>query len=155
MSGRNVAGLSCRAVFTAPEAHLNWAFYGSFLAWILFPLGLRFFNRSTAKINKDEHRRGARLITENKMAANNDGTGILHIGKVTISESRVRPVRENLRCFASSWTRSRKRNRRAIVNDFKGELVTCFYSPGIDLILNPGRPTTSLTSSCSPAKSSQ
>jgi hypothetical protein len=82
MSGRDVAGLSYRVEFSAPDAHLNWVFYGSFVAWLLFPMGLRFFNRSTAKINKDEHLRGARLITENEMAAKNDGTGILRIGKI-------------------------------------------------------------------------
>ncbi len=145
MSGRDLARLSYKAVFTAPGAHVDRAILWSFLAWLFWPLGLRVFNRTAVKIKKDEHIRGAQLITEKDIAAQNDGTGILPLGRIMIPEALSR---RHLLIAGQTGSgkstvlfqhldRIQKAERRAVVNDFKGELVERFYRPDQDLILNP------------------
>jgi type IV secretory pathway TraG/TraD family ATPase VirD4 len=79
------------------------------------------------------------------MAAKNDKTGILRIGKVEISDplSKRHILLAGQTDSGKSTVLSQhldeiqEAKRRAIVNDFKGELVARFYRTGIDLILNP------------------
>jgi type IV secretory pathway TraG/TraD family ATPase VirD4 len=145
MSSREVSRLSYKAVFIAPEAHLDRAILLSFLAYGIFPLGLRFCRGTAAKIKEDEHIRGARLITEEEIAAQNDGTGILRIGKIEIPD----PLSKRHLLIAGQTgsgkstvlfqfiDKIQQKLRRVIANDFKGELVERFYRPDRDLILNP------------------
>lgn len=145
MSGRDLARLSYQAVFSAPEAHWDRAILLSFLAYGIFPLGLRFSGGSAVKIKDDEHIRGARLITEEEIASRNDGTGILSLGKIIIPEALSK--RHLLIAGQTGSGKStllfqhldqiQQAKRRAVVNDFKGELVERFYRPDQDLILNP------------------
>lgn len=145
MSGQDLARLSYRAVFCAPQAHLDRALLCSFLAWFLWPVGLRFFNKTAVTIKNDEHIRGARLITEKEVAAQNDGTGILSLGRIIIAEALSK---RHLLIAGQTGSgkstvlfqhldRIQQAERRAVVNDFKGELVERFYRPDRDLILNP------------------
>lgn len=145
MKGRDLVRLSYKAVFTAPEAHVDRAILCSFFAWILWPVGLRFFSRTAVGIKQDEHIRGAQLITEQEIAAQNDGTGILPVGRIIIPEALSK--RHLLIAGQTGSGKStvlfqhldqiQQSKRRAVVNDFKGELVERFYRPAQDLILNP------------------
>jgi hypothetical protein len=144
-SGRDmIRKISYKFVFTAPEAHWDRAILLSFLAWFLWSLGLRFFAKATVKIKDSEHIRGAQLITEQDIEAHNDGTGILPISRIIIPDTLSK--RHLLIAGQTGSGKStvliqhldkiQRAKRRAIVNDFKGELVERFYRPGIDLILN-------------------
>jgi type IV secretory pathway TraG/TraD family ATPase VirD4 len=146
ISGRDlVPQISYKAVFTAPKAHLFRACLCSFVAWILFPLGRRFFSKAAVKIKQDEHIRGARLVTEKEIVVKNDRTGILAINRIIIpdavSKRHILIVGQTGSGKSTVLEQHRdkiqKMKRRAIVNDFKGELVRRFYRPEIDLILNP------------------
>lgn len=133
-----------RKIFSDREAHWGRAFLFSCLAWLLWPSALAVFRQATAKIKENEHIRGARLTTEAEIAARSDGTGILPIGRVLISETLSR--RHILIGGQTGSGKStvlmqhldaiQRAKRRAIVNDFKGELVERFYRPGQDYILN-------------------
>ncbi len=117
----------------------------SFLAWLFLPLSLRFFSKATSQIKDNEYIRGARLITEAEIKKENDGTGIIPIGSIIISEDLSR--RHLLIAGQTGSGKStvliqhldeiRKAKRRAMANDFKGELVEHFYRHGQDSILNP------------------
>ena len=124
---------------------LRFPFVCSFLSWLFcLPLFYFYCRRITAHIKDKEHIRGAHLITESDIRAQSDGTGILPIGSIRISESLSR--RHLLIAGQTGSGKStvlfqhleaiQKAGRRAIVNDFKGEMVERFYRPGKDLILN-------------------
>ena len=140
-----VRNVSYRRVFTSKEAHWGWAIACSFPAWLFWPVVIRFFHIATAKIKDNEHIRGAELITEEEIRAQTDGTGILFIGRIRIPESVSR--RHLLIAGQTGSGKStiliqhlaaiQNSKRRAIVNDFKGDLVERFYRPHRDLILNP------------------
>ena len=123
--------------------------YLSFLlscsAWVFSIPLYRYFYSNSKNIKNDEHIRGARLIAESEISLQTDGTGILPMGKILIPESLSRR-----HIFIGGQTGSGKSTvliqhvdaiqraqRRALVNDFKGELVERFYRPERDLILNP------------------
>lgn len=132
-------------VFSANSAHWGRAVGLSFLAWLIFPSTVGYFRRETDKIKSDEHIRGARLITEKDIQKETDGTGILPIGSIIIPEALSR--RHLLIAGQTGSGKSTvlmqhldaimEARRRALVNDFKGELVERFYRPDKDLILNP------------------
>lgn len=140
-----IRNVSYRRIFTSKEAHWGWAVACSFPAWLFWPVAIRFFHRATAKIKDNEHIRGAELITEEEIRAQTDGTGILFIGRIRIPESVSR--RHLLIAGQTGSGKStiliqhlaaiQNSKRRAIVNDFKGDLVERFYRPDRDLILNP------------------
>ena len=121
-------------------------FYLSFLSWAcLWPLALFYVRRATAKIKDNEHIRGARLISEAEVRAKCDGSGILPIASIRIAESLSR--RHLLIAGQTGSGKStvlvqhldviQKAERRAIVNDYKGEMAQRFYRPEKDQILNP------------------
>jgi type IV secretory pathway TraG/TraD family ATPase VirD4 len=132
-------------LFNDVDAPWGKAFALSFLAWGFLPLSLRFFSRATTQIKDDEHIRGAQLITEAEIKNKSDGTGILPMGSFKISEELSR--RHLLIAGQTGSGKSsvlihhldaiQKSRRRALANDFKGELVERFYRPQQDLILNP------------------
>lgn len=121
-------------------------FFFSFLSWIcVWPVALCYVRRVTARIKDQEHIRGALLITEKAIRAESDGTGILPVSSILIPEALSR--RHILIAGQTGSGKStvliqhlaaiQKAHRRAIANDFKGELVERFYRPDRDLILNP------------------
>lgn len=125
---------------------LHLPFAASFLSWFMcWPLAIFYFRRVTSRIKDSAHIRGARLISEQEMATQSDGTGILPVAGVRVSEQLSR--RHLLIAGQTGSGKStvliqhlaaiQAARRRAIVNDFKGELVEHFYRPGQDLILNP------------------
>lgn len=125
---------------------LRFPFAFSFLSWFCcLPLVFFYCRRVTSRIKDNEHIRGARLITASEIQSQSDGTGILPIGKARISESLSR--RHLLIAGQTGSGKStvliqhlaaiQRAGRRAIVNDFKGEMVERFYRPEKDLILNP------------------
>lgn len=118
----------------------------SFLSWLcVWPVALWYVRRLTARIKDQEHIRGARLITEKEIRLESDETGILPIASICIPESLSR--RHVLIAGQTGSGKStvliqhlfaiQNAKRRAIANDFKGELVERFYRPEKDLILNP------------------
>ena len=118
----------------------------SFVSWFLcWPLSILYFRRSTARIKDDEHIRGARLITEKEICSESGNTGILPIASIYISESLSR--RHLLIAGQTGSGKStvliqhlaaiQTAKRRALANDFKGELIEKFFRPGQDQILNP------------------
>jgi type IV secretory pathway TraG/TraD family ATPase VirD4 len=118
----------------------------SFLSWAcLWPLAIWYVRRVTARIKDQEHIRGARLITEKAIRSESDGTGILPVASIRIPEALSR--RHILIAGQTGSGKStvliqhlaaiQNAGRRAIANDFKGELVERFYRPEKDLILNP------------------
>lgn len=124
----------------------RFPFFFSFLSWAcLWPAALIYVRWATAKIKDNEHIRGARLITEAEIRAKCDGSGILPIASIRMPESLSR--RHLLVAGQTGSGKStvmiqhvdavQKAQRRAIVNDYKGEMVQRFYRPGKDLILNP------------------
>ena len=142
VSGAKIAALAPSSVYDAKI----WfpAILISCCAWLMaFPL-LRFFGRTTAKIKEDEHIRGAKLITEANIRTQTKG-GILPVASIQISEELSR--RHILIAGQTGSGKSTvilqhldaitKAKRRAVVNDFKGEIVERFYRPHRDLILNP------------------
>uniref|UniRef100_C6DZ92 Sigma 54 interacting domain protein n=1 Tax=Geobacter sp. (strain M21) TaxID=443144 RepID=C6DZ92_GEOSM len=118
----------------------------SFLSWVcVWPMAIRYVRRVTARIKDQEHIRGARLITEKEIHSESDGTGILPVASIRIPEDLSR--RHILIAGQTGSGKStvliqhlaaiQNATRRAIANDFKGELVERFYRPEKDLILNP------------------
>jgi type IV secretory pathway TraG/TraD family ATPase VirD4 len=144
VNARELVTLPYGRVFTSPNAHWVRAVGFSFLAWLLFPISLWQLAKETRKIKDDEHIRGAQLRTEDEVAADTVG-GILTIGRIHISEALSR--RHILIAGQTGSGKStlmiqhlasiQAAGRRALVNDFKGELVERYYRPGRDLILNP------------------
>ncbi|GFO63615.1 type IV secretion system DNA-binding domain-containing protein [Geomonas paludis] len=124
----------------------RFPFFFSFLSWLcVCPAAIWYARRVTARIKDQEHIRGARLITEKSIRSETDGTGILPIASICIPELLSR--RHILIAGQTGSGKStvliqhlaaiQKAGRRAIANDFKGELVERFYRPDRDLILNP------------------
>ncbi|MBJ6749921.1 type IV secretion system DNA-binding domain-containing protein [Geomonas anaerohicana] len=124
----------------------RFPFFFSFLSWACIWPGFFFYARwATARIKDNEHIRGARLITEAEIRSKCDGSGILPIASIKLPESLSR--RHLLVAGQTGSGKStvmmqhvdavQKARRRAIVNDYKGEMVQRFYRPGKDLILNP------------------
>ena len=140
-----IRNIAYRRVFTSKEARWGWALLLSFLPWFLCPLMLRFFSKTAVRIKEDAHIRGAKLITEAQIQAGTDGTGILQLGKITIPEMLSR--RHLLIAGQTGSGKStvliqhldaiQRAGRRAVANDFKGELLERFYRKEHDLILNP------------------
>lgn len=143
LTGADVASLDTSAVYLG----CGWfmTILASFGAWLLGLPMMRFFGKTTTKIKEDEHIRGAKLISEREIQAQTDGTGILPLGRIIISEELS--GRHILIAGQTGSGKStvliqhldsiQKAKRRALVNDFKGELVERFYRPERDLILNP------------------
>jgi type IV secretory pathway TraG/TraD family ATPase VirD4 len=121
----------------------------SFVAWFCAPIMLGYFRGRTNYLQQDEHVRGAKLITEDEVAAaarKVDCDGIIPIGsKIILPEAF-----ECRHFLCAGQTGSGKstvlfqlmdavqsHQRRCLTNDFKGELVEKFYRPVKDLILNP------------------
>ena len=125
MTGRELSLLDYQGVFAAPESHLSRAFGCSFVPWIIFPLGLRFFTRTAVQLKQDEHSRGARLISEKELEAKNDGTGILVINRIIIPDAlykRHLPVAGQTGLGKTTVLfqhlgKIQKMRRRAILND--------------------------------------
>lgn len=116
-------------------------------AWYLF----RFILSKGKEENKDEHIRGAELVTVERLieAANDrvkedgrpsrisiagvplvrfqENSGIALLGSPGVGKSTV--IREILRQL-------RAQNRKTVLYDISGEFVKRFYRPGIDVILN-------------------
>jgi type IV secretory pathway TraG/TraD family ATPase VirD4 len=143
VKARELVYLPYSRVFSSKEAHWGKAAVLSFLAWLMFPTVLWKYRRETRRMESDEHVRGAQLCTENEIAG--AGNGILYIGGIRISEDLSR--RHILIAGQTGSGKStliiqhlaaiQRAKRRALVNDFKGELVEHFYRPDTDLILNP------------------
>jgi type IV secretory pathway TraG/TraD family ATPase VirD4 len=140
-----ISHIPYRRIFTSKEARWGWALLLSFFPWLFSPWLLRFFRKTAASIKEDSHIRGARLITEAQIKKETDGSGILKLGTITIPEILSR--RHLLIAGQTGSGKStlliqhlgaiQRAGRRAVVNDFKGELVERFYRAGRDLILNP------------------
>ncbi|UPU37867.1 type IV secretion system DNA-binding domain-containing protein [Geomonas paludis] len=124
----------------------RFPFFCSFLGWIcVWPAALWYVRRTTTRIKEQEHIRGARLVTEEAISSETDASAILPIASILIPEALSR--RHILIAGQTGSGKStvliqhiaaiQKAKRRAIVNDFKGELVERFYRPEKDLILNP------------------
>lgn len=143
VAGAEIAATSISEIYKSG----GWAisFLASFGAWFLAPVVLRYFSKRTSNIKEDEHIRGAKLIAESEIEAQTDGTGILPIGSITISEDLSR--RHILVAGQTGSGKStlinqqigaiQRANRRCIANDFKCEVVERYYRPDKDLILNP------------------
>lgn len=124
----------------------RFPFFFSFLGWVcVWPAALWYVRRVTRNIKEQEHIRGARLITEKAICSETDASAILPVASILIPEALSR--RHILIAGQTGSGKStvliqhlaaiQKAKRRAIANDFKGELVERFYRPEKDLILNP------------------
>jgi hypothetical protein len=97
-SGRDmIRKISYKFVFTVPEAHWDRAILLSFLAWFLWPLGLRFFAKATVKIKDSEHIRGVRQpVPHNRSMAtivqNRELPGEIRVATVFDVGSTIRPI---------------------------------------------------------------
>jgi type IV secretory pathway TraG/TraD family ATPase VirD4 len=129
------------------DYRINWFLFSllSIIPWYMYPhlIGI-FGHKADAASN---HIRGSRLVSEADLIklCESKNRSILNFGKVALSI-----VHERLHALIVGRTGSGKSTilyqhleaiqhaeRRAVVNDFKGELVEKFYRPGLDQILNP------------------
>lgn len=116
----------------------------SFSPWYVYPHLIGIFGKAD---NADNHIRGSRLVSEADLIrfCNDKNHSILLFGKIALPT-----MYERLHALIVGRTGSGKSTilyqhleaiqqaeRRAVVNDFKGELVEKFYRPGVDHILNP------------------
>lgn len=141
---KDLVKLPYRQIFISKGAHWRLALFVSFFSFVPFPVLLWVAARRTRRIEEDEHIDGARLSTEEELA-DLCTDGILYVGEVRISEVLSR--RHILIVGQSGSGKSnltiqhllaiQAAGRRAVVNDFKGDLVERYLRPGTDLILNP------------------
>jgi type IV secretory pathway TraG/TraD family ATPase VirD4 len=120
--------------------------------WLAFPIFLKKYKVKAEKITRDEHLRGAKVISEDELKQiiekdlkKEDKEKLLTIGKIPIpkgAETRHffivgKSGTGKTRLVYSFIDQLRKRGGKAVIYDFKGDFISCFYDPSTDLIFNP------------------
>ncbi|MGB9760554.1 MAG: type IV secretion system DNA-binding domain-containing protein, partial [Thermoproteota archaeon] len=118
--------------------------------WLAFPIFLRKYKTKAEKITRDEHLRGAKVISEDELKQIiekdlKEKKGLLTIGKIPVlplAETRHffivgKSGTGKTRLVYSFIDQLRKRGGKAVIYDFKGDFIGCFYDPSRDLIFNP------------------
>ncbi|MGC9059362.1 MAG: type IV secretion system DNA-binding domain-containing protein, partial [Candidatus Aenigmatarchaeota archaeon] len=123
--------------------------------WLAFPIFLRKYKTKAEKITRDEHLRGAKVVSEEelKRIIEKDlkkdeklkDEKLLTIGKIPVprgAETRHffiigKSGTGKTRLIYSFIDQLRDRKEKAIIYDFKGDFISCFYDPDLDLIFNP------------------
>ncbi|MGC8766798.1 MAG: type IV secretion system DNA-binding domain-containing protein [Brevinematia bacterium] len=119
--------------------------------WLAFPIFLRKYKTKAEKITRDEHLRGAKVVSEDELKQiiekdlKEKKEGLLTIGKIPIpGQAEVRHFfiigrsgTGKTRLIYSFISQLRERKNKAIIYDFKGDFISCFYDPSRDLIFNP------------------
>lgn len=136
-----------------PGVQAAMAIMGRWLIWtaavyLLYPLALIMFRRIAQGFARTEHVRGAKLITEkelNDQIRKDKEKTYLQLGGVRYPVSAEikhalvigRPGSGKTVCLSSVIEKLLEAGGRGIVYDFKGDYLSRFYRPGIDLIFNP------------------
>ncbi len=118
--------------------------------WLAFPIFLKKYKVKAEKITRDEHLRGAKVVSEDELKQIiekdlKEKKGLLTIGKIPVppmAETRHffiigRSGTGKTRLIYSFISQLRERRAKVIVYDFKGDFISCFYDPSVDLIFNP------------------
>jgi len=119
--------------------------------WLLYPVLLRKFKARAKAIVKDEHLRGSKLIADGEFTkeiakeTKTKDAHLLHFGQIPIpwkAENRHflvtgRPGTGKTTLLNQIIEKLRQREEKAIIYDFKGDYLSCFYDPSKDYIFNP------------------
>jgi len=122
--------------------------------WLLYPLLLQKFKARAEKITQDEHMRGTQMVADKKFVkeitkiakeTKTKDAHLLHFGKIPVpwkAENRHflivgRPGTGKTTLLNQIIEKLRQREEKAIIYDFKGDYLSCFYDPAKDYIFNP------------------
>jgi len=116
--------------------------------WLLYPFVLRFFAKRSKRQSADKYISGAKLFEERELNAQikNDKEEVsLQFGKITVPRSAEikhtltigRPGSGKTLSISRNLEILKDRNVKLIIYDFKGDYVSKFYDPGMDIIFNP------------------
>lgn len=116
--------------------------------WSLYPFALHYFAKRAGRQSADRYISGSRLLEETELAAQikSDKEEVsLQFGRIVVPRSAEvkhtlivgRPGSGKTLSISRNLEILKDRKVKLIIYDFKGDYVSKFYDPGMDIIFNP------------------
>jgi type IV secretory pathway TraG/TraD family ATPase VirD4 len=127
----------------------TFVFFGlTGVVWLLYPFALHCFAKRARRQSADDYISGAKLLEETELIAQirSDREEVsLQFGKIAVPRSAEvkhtlivgRPGSGKTVSISRNLEVLKERKGKLIIYDFKGDYVSKFYDPAVDIIFNP------------------